>query len=39
LQPHALLLQRESEHAKEDIKAMLGLAKGTIRVGAVGSIA
>jgi len=39
LQPHALLLQRESEHANEDIKAMLGLAKGTIRVGAVGSIA
>ena len=39
LQPHALLLQRESEQASEDIKAMLGLAKGTIRVGAVGSIA
>ncbi len=39
LQPHALLLQRESEHASENIKAMLGLAKGTIRVGAVGSIA
>ncbi|MDN8618238.1 LysR family transcriptional regulator [Variovorax ginsengisoli] len=39
LQPHAVLLQRESEHANEDIKAMLGLAKGTIRVGAVGSIA
>src|SRR6476661_3672188 len=34
LQPHAVLLQRESEHANEDIKAMLGLAKGTIRVGA-----
>lgn len=39
LLPHAVLLQRESEHANEDIKAMLGLAKGTIRVGAVGSIA
>jgi DNA-binding transcriptional LysR family regulator len=39
LLPHAVLLQRESEHADEDIKAMLGLAKGTIRVGAVGSIA
>ena len=39
LWPHAVLLQRESEHADEDIKAMLGLAKGTIRVGAVGSIA
>lgn len=39
LLPHAVLLQRESEHADEDIKALLGLAKGTIRVGAVGSIA
>ncbi|MDR3451577.1 MAG: LysR family transcriptional regulator [Rhodoferax sp.] len=39
LLPHAVLLQRESEHANEDIKAMLGFAKGTIRVGAVGSIA
>ncbi|MDM0107964.1 LysR family transcriptional regulator [Variovorax sp. J22R24] len=39
LQPHAVLLQRGAEHADEDIKAMLGLAKGTIRVGAVGSIA
>lgn len=39
LLPHAVLLQRESEQADEDIKAMLGLAKGTIRVGAVGSIA
>ena len=39
LLPHAVLLQRESEHATEDIRAMLGLAKGTIRVGAVGSIA
>lgn len=39
LLPHAHLLQRESEHANEEIKAMLGLAKGTIRVGAVGSIA
>lgn len=39
LLPHAALLQRESEHALEDIQAMLGLAKGTIRVGAIGSIA
>lgn len=39
LLPHAILLQRESEHAEEDIRAMLGLAKGTIRVGAVGSVA
>jgi DNA-binding transcriptional LysR family regulator len=39
LLPHATLLQREAEHAREEIDAMRGLAKGTIRVGAVGSIA
>jgi DNA-binding transcriptional LysR family regulator len=39
LLPHAVLLQREAEHATEEINAMRGLAKGTIRVGAVGSIA
>ena len=39
LLPHATLLQRESEHAAEEINALRGLAKGTIRVGAVGSIA
>ena len=39
LLPHATLLQREAEHATEEINAMRGLAKGTIRVGAVGSIA
>jgi DNA-binding transcriptional LysR family regulator len=39
LLPHAALLQRESEQAQEEIKALLGLARGTIRVGAVGSIA
>lgn len=39
LLPHAELLQRESERASEEINAMRGLAKGTIRVGAVGSIA
>ena len=39
LLPHAVLLQRESERAQEDIQAMLGLARGTVRVGAVGSIA
>lgn len=39
LLPHSTLLERESEHAVEEVKAMLGLAKGTIRVGAVGSIA
>ncbi len=39
LLPHASLLQRESELAREEIDAMRGLAKGTIRVGSVGSIA
>jgi DNA-binding transcriptional LysR family regulator len=39
LLPHAMLLQREAEHAREEIDAMRGLAKGTIKVGAVGSIA
>ncbi|HWW07075.1 LysR family transcriptional regulator [Collimonas sp.] len=39
LVPHATLLLREAEHATEEIDAMRGLVKGTIRVGAVGSIA
>jgi DNA-binding transcriptional LysR family regulator len=39
LLPHATLLLRESEHATEEINAMRGLAKGTIRVGAVASLA
>ncbi len=39
LLPHATLLQREADYAREEIDAMRGLAKGTIRVGAVGSIA
>jgi DNA-binding transcriptional LysR family regulator len=39
LLPHATLLLRESAHASEEINAMRGLAKGTIRVGALGSIA
>lgn len=39
LLPHASMLQRESEQAHENIKAMLGLARGTVRVGAVASIA
>jgi DNA-binding transcriptional LysR family regulator len=39
LLPHSTLLEREAEHATEEIKAMLGMGKGTIRVGAVGSIA
>jgi DNA-binding transcriptional LysR family regulator len=39
LLPHATLLLSEAEHATEEINAMRGLAKGTIRVGAVGNIA
>jgi DNA-binding transcriptional LysR family regulator len=39
LLPHAKLLQQEAEHAREEIDALRGLAKGTIKVGAVGSIA
>ena len=39
LLPHATLLLREAEHTTEEINAMRGLAKGTIRVGAVGNIA
>ena len=39
LLPHSTLLEREAAHADEEIKARLGLGKGTIRVGAVGSIA
>lgn len=39
LLPHATSLLRDAEGAKEEIRALLGLAKGTIRVGAVGSIA
>lgn len=39
LLPHATLLQREADHAREEIDAMRGLAKGTIRVGAAASIA
>jgi DNA-binding transcriptional LysR family regulator len=39
LLPHAMLLEREAEHAREEIDALRGLAKGTIKVGAVGAIA
>jgi DNA-binding transcriptional LysR family regulator len=39
LLPHATLLQREAERATEEINAMRGLARGTIRVGAIGSVA
>lgn len=37
--PRATLLAREAEHAAEEINAMRGLAKGTIKVGAIGSVA
>ncbi|MDX3906724.1 MAG: LysR family transcriptional regulator [Pigmentiphaga sp.] len=37
LLPHATLLQREAEQAAEEINALRGLARGTIRVGAVAS--
>ena len=33
------LMQQEAWHAAEEINAMRGLAKGTIRVGAIGSVA
>lgn len=39
LLPHAALLNAEAEHAIEEIRALQGLAKGTIRVGAVASVA
>lgn len=39
LLPHATLLERKAEQAIEEVRVMLGLGKGTIRVGAVGSIA
>ena len=39
LLPHAQLMQRESELATEEIDALRGLAKGTIRVGTIGSAA
>lgn len=38
LLPHAQLLQREAQVAREEIDAMRGVAKGTIRVGAIASI-
>jgi DNA-binding transcriptional LysR family regulator len=37
LLPHATLMTRASEHASEEIKALRGLAKGTIRVGGIAS--
>ncbi|RJG06899.1 LysR family transcriptional regulator [Noviherbaspirillum cavernae] len=39
LLPRATLMQREAEHAMEEINALRGLAKGTIKVGSIGSVA
>ncbi|MBO9537359.1 LysR family transcriptional regulator [Herbaspirillum sp.] len=39
LLPHAVSLQREARQAREELDAIRGLAKGVIKVGAVGSIA
>lgn len=39
LLPHALLLVRGADQAREEIDALRGLARGTVRVGAVSSIA
>ncbi len=39
LLPHARLLARESEVAREEIDALRGLARGTIKVGAIASVA
>ena len=39
LLPHAVLLRQGAENAIEEVNALRGLARGTIRVGAVGSIA
>ncbi|MDD2545416.1 MAG: LysR family transcriptional regulator [Burkholderiaceae bacterium] len=38
LLPHAQSLLRESAMAQEEISAMLGLAKGTVRIGTISSI-
>ena len=39
LLPHAMLMEREAQQAREDIDALRGLSRGTVRVGAVASIA
>ena len=39
LLPHAISLQHDAAHAREEIDALRGLAKGVIKVGAVGSVA
>ncbi|TDF62168.1 LysR family transcriptional regulator [Cupriavidus sp. L7L] len=38
LLPHATLLRHEADHAIEAVRALRGLASGTIRVGAVASV-
>lgn len=38
LLPHARLLRREMDNATEELDAMRGLAAGTIKVGAIGSV-
>lgn len=39
LVPHATLMARVAEHAREEMNALRGLAKGTIRVGCIASVA
>jgi DNA-binding transcriptional LysR family regulator len=39
LLPHAAVLVREAEVAEEEMRVLLGLAKGTVRIGAIGSVA
>ena len=39
LLPHATLMENEARQAREDIDALRGLSRGTVRVGAVASIA
>ena len=39
LRPHAKMLQQEAEQATEEIQALRGLARGTIRVGTIASVA
>lgn len=39
LLPHATRLWQETQFAEEDLRALLGQARGTVRVGAIGSIA
>lgn len=39
LLPHAIAMQRQAQHAREELDAVRGLAKGVVKVGAVASIA